>query len=188
MTGTLFDVGAIIGAFTLVQGIIAFCINRHSERKNLQLKIMQGCIEEYRKFADNDRVSKENVRAYLGFINEEIYYLREGLVPKEIRDEWLMNIINFLPLFSSEDGNKIDFDNPVNMAILQKRNNVFVDKHQMNNLIPYPRIMKLIVLRKIIKKIDVSTDLSEEYKNYETITAWKKEVLEELLKNVKQKS
>ena len=106
MEGTLTNLGVIVGVFTLVQGIIASCISRHSEHKNLQLKIMQGCIEQYRKFAGNNKVSQENVQAYLGLINEEIYYLGEGLVPKEIQDEWLMNMINFLPLFSSENGKK----------------------------------------------------------------------------------
>ena len=186
MTGTLLDLGAIVGVFTLVQSIIAFFVNSVSEHKKLQLKIMQNCIEQYRKFADNDNVSEKEIQAYLGLINEEIYYLRKKLVPKDIGNEWLMNMINFLPLFSSENGKKIDFENPVNMEILQKRNSVFTDKDEMNKLIPYPRIMELIVLRKGIKKIEVSTNLSKEYENYETITAWKKEVLEELLKNMKK--
>jgi len=188
MEVTLTNLSVIVGFFTLVQSIIAFCINRQSERKNLQIKIMQGCIEQYRKCADDDRVSQENVQAYLGLINEEIYYLREELVPEEIRDEWLMNMINCLPLFSLGDKNKIDFENPVNMEILQKRKNVFTDKEKMDNLISYPRIMELLVLRKKIKRIEVSTNLSKEYENYEMITAWKKEVLEELLKNMKKVS
>ncbi len=188
MTGTLLDLGAIVGVFTLVQSIIAFFVNSVSEHKKLQLKIMQNCIEQYRKFADNDNVSEKEIQAYLGLINEEIYYLRKKLVPKDIGNEWLINMINYLPLFSSEDGKKTDFENPVNREILQKRKSIFMDKDQMNKLIPYPRIMELIVLRKGIKKIEVSTKLSEEYENYETITAWKKEVLEELLKNVKKVS
>jgi len=188
MTGTLLDLGAIVGFFTLVQSIIAFFVNSVSEHKKLQLKIMQNCIEQYRKFADNDNVSEKEIQAYLGLINEEIYYLRKKLVPKDIGNEWLINMINYLPLFSSEDGKKTDFENPVNREILQKRKSIFMDKDQMNKLIPYPRIMELIVLRKGIKKIEVSTKLSEEYENYETITAWKKEVLEELLKNVKKVS
>ena len=188
MTGTLLDLGVIVGFFTLVQSIIAFFVNSVSEHKKLQLKIMQNCIEQYRKFADNDNVSEKEIQAYLGLINEEIYYLRKKLVPKDIGNEWLINMINYLPLFSSEDGKKTDFENPVNREILQKRKSIFMDKDQMNKLIPYPRIMELIVLRKGIKKIEVSTKLSEEYENYETITAWKKEVLEELLKNVKKVS
>ena len=188
MEVTLTNLGAIVGVFTLVQSIIAFFVNSVSEHKKLQLKIMQNCIEQYRKFADNDNVSEKEIQAYLGLINEEIYYLRKKLVPKDIGNEWLMNMINFLPLFSSENGKKIDFENPVNREILQKRKSIFMDKDQMNKLIPYPRIMELIVLRKGIKKIEVSTKLSEEYENYETITAWKKEVLEELLKNVKKVS
>jgi len=51
MEVTLTNLSVIVGFFTLVQSIIAFCINRHSERKNLQIKIMQGCIEQYRKCA-----------------------------------------------------------------------------------------------------------------------------------------
>jgi len=62
----LTNLGVIVTLLALVQVIIAFRINRHSERKNLQIKIMQGCIEQYRKFVDDDRVSQENVRAYLG--------------------------------------------------------------------------------------------------------------------------
>ena len=186
MEVTLTNLSVIVGFFTLVQSIIAFFVNSVSEHKKLQLKIMQNCIEQYRKFADNDNVSEKEIQAYLGLINEEIYYLRKKLVPKDIGNEWLMNMINFLPLFSSENGKKIDFENPVNMEILQKRNSVFTDKDEMNKLIPYPRIMELIVLRKGIKKIEVSTNLSKEYENYETITAWKKEVLEELLKNMKK--
>ncbi|MFA6342974.1 MAG: hypothetical protein WCX75_08955 [Fibrobacteraceae bacterium] len=186
MEVTLTNLSVIVGFFTLVQSIIAFFVNSVSEHKKLQLKIMQNCIEQYRKFADNDNVSEKEIQAYLGLINEEIYYLRKKLVPKDIGNEWLMNMINFLPLFSSENGKKIDFENPVNMEILQKRDSVFTDKDEMNKLIPYPRIMELIVLRKKIKRIEVSTNLSDEYKNYETITAWKKEVLEELLKNMKK--
>jgi len=186
MEVTLTNLSVIVGFFTLVQSIIAFFVNSVSEHKKLQLKIMQNCIEQYRKFADNDNVSEKEIQAYLGLINEEIYYLRKGLIPEKIRDEWLMNMINCLPLFSLGDKNKIDFENPVNMEILQKRKNVFTDKEKMDNLISYPRIMELIVLRKKIKRIEVSTNLSDEYKNYETITAWKKEVLEELLKNMKK--
>ena len=188
MEVTLTNLSVIVGFFTLVQSIIAFFVNSVSEHKKLQLKIMQNCIEQYRKFADNDRVSEKEIQAYLGLINEEIYYLRKKLVPKDIGNEWLINMINYLPLFSSEDGKKTDFENPVNREILQKRKSIFMDKDQMNKLIPYPRIMELIVLRKGIKKIEVSTNLSKEYENYETITAWKKEVLEELLKNVKKVS
>ncbi|OIP49602.1 MAG: hypothetical protein AUK31_05595 [Fibrobacteres bacterium CG2_30_45_31] len=188
MEVTLTNLSVIVGFFTLVQSIIAFFVNSVSEHKKLQLKIMQNCIEQYRKFADNDNVSEKEIQAYLGLINEEIYYLRKKLVPKDIGNEWLINMINYLPLFSSEDGKKTDFENPVNREILQKRKSIFMDKDQMNKLIPYPRIMELIVLRKGIKKIEVSTKLSEEYENYETITAWKKEVLEELLKNVKKVS
>ena len=186
MEVTLTNLSVIVGFFTLVQSIIAFFVNSVSEHKKLQLKIMQNCIEQYRKFADNDNVSEKEIQAYLGLINEEIYYLRKKLVPKDIGNEWLINMINYLPLFSSEDGKKTDFENPVNMEILQKRDSVFTDKDEMNKLIPYPRIMELIVLRKKIKRIEVSTNLSDEYKNYETITAWKKEVLEELLKNMKK--
>lgn len=51
MEVTLTNLSVIVGFFTLVQSIIAFCINRQSERKNLQIKIMQGCIEQYRKCA-----------------------------------------------------------------------------------------------------------------------------------------
>lgn len=111
MEVTLTNLSVIVGFFTLVQSIIAFCINRHSERKNLQIKIMQGCIEQYRKCAQWPWVWSTKK-----FITWEKGWFRKKF---EMSGSWIWLISS--RYFHQRMVKKIDFENPVNMEILKNR-------------------------------------------------------------------
>jgi hypothetical protein len=174
----------IISAFTLFQVIVAFIIIRIIDHRNLQLKIMQDCIDQYRKIVNGKAISEDNVHAFLEIINEEIYYLEKGFIPKDIESEWLTNMINYLPIFSFDKKNKVNFNSPVNSKILECRDSIFAKKEWLEQLIPYPRIIKLIVINMKVEKISVSDTIDQEYKDFAKINKWKENIKKEMIKNM----
>lgn len=164
-------------------GIITFFIEYLFSKKKFKQEVTMNCIDRYREiFKAGHAVNAENVHSYLGFINEELFYFQKKLVYKKLREEWLQNMINTLPILYEKDGEyKV-----LNQKLLKVTRSFFHDSENWNYLLPYPTIRKtiLIDIEDIHTEFKVSTELAEAYKNMEHNSVLKKQIVRKMIKKL----
>jgi len=155
-----------------------------NDKNRNRLAMTQRCIDKYNAIIRGGEIDDEDrLYQFIELVDEELYYMQKRLIVKKLIDEWLSNLINFLPVFCCPDGDcqMMEFRNPVNEKILEIRNKYFSNGSNYNILISHPRIMQAIAIKEKIEPFDISNTLDEEYRNIKTILK-KKEII---TKNIK---
>lgn len=132
--------GAVIGIFTFYMG------HRFAKKKFVH-ELTLKCIETYQSIVKDDNLDNCNIYRYLGYMNEELYYIRNGLVDKKMALEWLSNMINYLPIIIMTKNCRCI---TINQKILQDSKSIFDgdlnENHKLDILFRYMRIRKIILI------------------------------------------
>lgn len=97
----------------ILEGITAFAIVFASnqirlQKKQLNIEVIDRCINEFRekffgklcRFTENTDL----ITGYLDLVNEELFYMQRGYLPKDVSIEWLDGIIDYIPIRDSKSG------------------------------------------------------------------------------------
>ena len=125
------------------------------------LKIKQGnvasiekCINDYRQLYHKYEDKYDNPKflgQYLDLVNEELFYIEKGYLPKEVAEEWIDGMIDYLPfLYNSE------------LIPSKKFNEFHTSVNVKNRLYSYPRILHFIKVEKQIDFEKVFLPLSDD--------------------------
>jgi len=97
----------IISSVTLIVVTVGL-LGLKFQRKEIRFYTVQKCIDDHRKILRQQqhlRIKKEcsedhliSVRDHLGLITEELFYIREGYLPKNLTMSWVRHMIEFIPL------------------------------------------------------------------------------------------
>lgn len=138
-TGSFYETVAFWG---VIIGLLTFIIEHRLSKKKFRHELTLKCIERYQDIVKNDVLTHDQVNIYLGFMNEELYYIQHGLVDRRMGKEWLSNMINYLPIFSRDDKSPI----PVNQELLERTSSMFADPQCWDILFRYTRIRSAIYI------------------------------------------
>jgi hypothetical protein len=176
----------VLGFIGTVVSAVSVIVTMENDKNRNRLAMTQRCIDKYNAILHGGRIDDEDkLYQFIELVDEELYYMQKRLIVKKLVDEWLSNLINFLPVFCCPDCKcgTMEFRNPVNEKILGIRNKYFSNGSNYNILICHPRIMQAIAIKEKVEPFDVSNSLDEEFKNLKTILEKKKIIVEKMKVN-----
>lgn len=138
--GGLLTLVPILG---LVIGIITFYVGHRLSKKKFRQELTLKCIDRYQQIVKEDKLNYARTSTYLGFMNEELYYIQHGLVDRKMGKEWLANMINYLPILVDKGGEKV----AINEKLLVATRSLFAIESHRDQLFAYTRIRRAIYLR-----------------------------------------
>jgi hypothetical protein len=98
------DIIEVILAAITAGGILFAGISYKLTRRNLYLNTIINCIKDFRNLEElSADAPLKTVKAYIELVNEELLYFEQGYLPKEIANEWLHQMIDFVPLTNDKD-------------------------------------------------------------------------------------
>lgn len=133
----------LVSSLGVIIGFITFYIGHRFSRNKFRHELTLKCIERYQEIVKQDELKQADVNLYLGFLNEELYYIQHGLVDRKMGQEWLANIINYLPILV-DNGAEI---RAINLKLLEKTGSIFANRKEWNRLFRYTRIRKAIYIK-----------------------------------------
>ncbi len=74
------------------------------------------------------------MKAYVDFVNEELFYFEQKYIPKDVAYEWIDGMINYMPIFNQAK----QILNP---------NNSITKIHELNLLKDFQRVRKAFVVK-----------------------------------------
>jgi hypothetical protein len=108
-------IGLIIQILVLIAVYLGL-ITLKFQKKEVHFSTVQKCIDDHRDILRNQQRCKTNpnevneqlilVRDHLGLVNEELFYMKNGYLPRKLSKDWLMHMINFIPLYKGLDQKK----------------------------------------------------------------------------------
>jgi hypothetical protein len=121
------------------------------QKKEVHFSTVQKCIDDHRDILRNQQRCKTKpnkineqlilVRDHLGLVNEELFYMKNGYLPKNLSQDWLMHMINFIPLYKGLDEKK-----PINEISIKRSRELgqFINStsYNSNNYDTYLLIVK----------------------------------------------
>lgn len=155
-------------AFALVFAVIQIIINR----KQLNLSVIQKCNTDFRNIKDLDitTYTKNNISDYIDLVNEELFYMQRGYLPKDISKEWLDGIIDYIPIVDKKT-----------QSILNPNNSFRVLNSDSSFLIAFPRIRHTFL---VSGEYDFSKIYNKENEFIIERVTERKKLIKELLKNL----
>lgn len=107
----------IVSIITLIVVTIGL-LSIKFQKKEIHFSTVQKCIDDHRNILRNQqRYRIENrgkdehlilIRDHLGLITEELFYMREGYLPKDLSMSWIKHMIEFVPIkYEEETLNKL---------------------------------------------------------------------------------
>ena len=57
---------------------------------------------------------------HLGLINEELFYMKKGYLPKKLSKDWLRDMIEFVPIYVKSKEGRILLEEPINKEQIKK--------------------------------------------------------------------
>lgn len=176
----IIDILEIIGKIVTILGVIGIFItlvNYKRSKSQFQISILQKCIDSYRKIVENKReIDKCNVYDHLGLINEELFYMQHGYLPKSICREWLNNMLDYMPIILQENKNSSKVLN------LEKVKYKYILAN-INLLDDFPKILKIFTIK---KHYDFEIIYSSGGKCKSERNAERQRLIDELLSNFKK--
>ncbi|MBP6576507.1 MAG: hypothetical protein KA232_04740 [Chryseobacterium sp.] len=123
-------------------------------RKQIHFSTIEKCINDYRQLYHKYEDKYDNPKflgQYLDLVNEELFYIEKGYLPKEVAEEWIDGMIDYLPfLYNSE------------LIPSKKFNEFHTSVNVKNRLYSYPRILHFIKVEKQIDFEKVFLPLSDD--------------------------
>lgn len=177
--GSIFESVAFWG---VVIGLITFYIEHKFSKNKFRHELTLTCLERYQNIVKQDYLKQAEVNHYLGFMNEELYYIQHGLVDRKMGREWLANMINYLPILVKENNELI----PINLELLKKTGSIFADKQEWEKLFRYTRLRKAIYIKGNLEdyKFMYVDDLLEGYQHMSYNIAIRRKIVHQILINL----
>lgn len=94
-----------LGAIALIYGIFSYNLNK----KQLNFAVLDRCIGDFQeKYSSISQTTKlEELRKYVDFVNEELFYFEQNYIPKAVAYEWIDGIIDILPIYDGDSPQKV---------------------------------------------------------------------------------
>ncbi len=110
MLQTLAHIAQIAGGLALLFAAGTYLTHRNQ----LNFDVIMNCNERFQgimvdlenvnpKEGDKSKVLRAKKR-YVDLCNEQIFYFRNGYLPREVIEEWLESMVDYLPLFEGATG------------------------------------------------------------------------------------
>ena len=105
MLQTLAYIAQIAGGVGLLVAAGTYLIHR----SQLHFNIIMSCNQRFQEILvdleeqDDLKVAQAKKR-YIDLCNEQLFYFSNGYLPREVMEEWLESMIDYLPLFDAETG------------------------------------------------------------------------------------
>lgn len=116
------DFVEVLTLILLFSGVIALFFHQ----KQIHFSTVKKCIDDYRKIVRNQQSFNKSetdkkkikklfilVKDHLGLVNEELFYMKKGYLPKNLSMDWLNNMLNFIPIYKT-DTKRIPVGKPIN--------------------------------------------------------------------------
>jgi hypothetical protein len=80
-------------------------------QRQFRFTVMIRCIERFQRMLPElnrledviDEKERQRITSlYIDLCEEELFYFSKGYLPKEVMDEWLEGMLNYLPFFNSD--------------------------------------------------------------------------------------
>lgn len=110
------------------------------QKKEVHFSTVQKCIDNHRDILRKQQRCKTNsteineqlilVRDHLGLVNEELFYMKSAYLPPKLSQDWLMHMINFIPIYKGDDQK-----NPLNEISIKRSKELgpFVNSSSSNS-------------------------------------------------------
>lgn len=156
-----------LGFIAIVYAVFAYRISK----KQLHFSTMSRCISAYQgRFLTLSKESiPEEIRAYLDFVNEQLFYMRNNYLPRKVSLEWLDGMIDLIPVQNRVGG------------ILNQKSALLRD-HQNHLLAPYQRIQKAFQVAGDYSPEKLFSDRPEVYHSRQSERA---RLVKEIYRNIK---
>ncbi|MDD3080206.1 MAG: hypothetical protein PHH37_14060 [Paludibacter sp.] len=150
---------------SLVLGVVTLAVKQISARRKFKYDVTIQCIENFRKvFEEENALNEKNVSAYLGVIDEQLFYFRKHWIYDEFVEEWLRNMVYTLPVFY-HDMEKDDYV-VINGELLSKLGSFFDTEEHYRYIFRYRNIRKTILVdKKYELELIVSPNFTKSFKN-----------------------
>jgi len=94
------DVAQIVTTAALIIGVYQITINR----KQLYNNTISRCIDAFRKIDFTKLyVDEVVVKGYVEILAEELFYIKNDYIPKDVAYEWIDGMIDFVPIWNTHD-------------------------------------------------------------------------------------
>jgi hypothetical protein len=105
MLQTLGHVARIAGGLGLFVAAGTYLIHRNQFNFNMIVSCNQRFQEVLVDLEEEDKRKKHQAKKrYVDLCNEQLFYFRSGYLPREVIEEWLESMIDYLPLFDDATG------------------------------------------------------------------------------------
>lgn len=173
---TFKDIAEFISYIVTSMSLAAIYFSYFHSKKQIHFAAIEKCIRDYRELYNKYDEKYENPQfldEYLDLVNEELFYMESGYLPKKVAEEWVDGMIDYLPFIYK------------NTFIFSKKfSQLNTKENTQRELFSYPRIYNFI---KVNEKIDfemIFLPLNEN-DNLELRNDERKILIKILLKNLK---
>lgn len=166
--------------------IIVGLLTLKFQKKEVHFSTVKKCIDDHRNILrkqqtyipnENETVNENElcilVKDHLGLINEELFYMKNGYLPKELSLDWLKDMILFVPIYiEAKKGEPINEEDIKNSKEISQYincsdlNNSNYDKYIQTASESFGRIKKVFSLDdkfyKRIKGVNKKVDFKDE--------------------------
>ena len=93
------------GGLAFFVAALTYLIHRNS----LNFTMIMSCNQRFQDIMgdleDRDKTKKQRAKTrYVDLCNEQLFYFKNGYLPREVIEEWLESMIDYLPLFDNVTG------------------------------------------------------------------------------------
>ena len=114
--------------------LIALYVTYKQSNKQIHFSAIEKCVNDFRTLEKFDNNLEKKFAHYIDLVNEELFYIENNYLPKEVAIEWIDGMIDYLP-FKTKSGKFIDSF---------RYNEILNDNNLLQFLKDYPRIAKFI--------------------------------------------
>ncbi len=116
MLESLAYLGQILGGV----GIFVAAITLLVHRNQLNFQVIANCTERFQSImadleSGDDAIVKRAKRRYVDLCNEQLFYFRNGYLPREVMEEWLDGMVYRLPLWKAPEAEEVHPEHPGEM-------------------------------------------------------------------------
>jgi hypothetical protein len=165
---------------TIIQGVtlvvlLVGLVTLFFQKKQIHFSTVKKCIDDFRcivrkqqKYSDHetnpDSIKELEilVRDHLGLVNEELFYMERKYLPDSIAKDWLMEMLEYIPVYVKDSSEVINKKNIWNSREVRQIINCNISNHETN----YEKYIKMAkAFGKINKIFTVSEDDANDYKS-----------------------
>jgi len=92
------NIATIAGGLAIAVGVISYKLNK----KQFNFSVLVRCITHFSEnFASiSNTTADKDLKAYVDFVNEELFYFEKNYIPKDVALEWIDGMIDYMPIYS----------------------------------------------------------------------------------------